>query len=189
MKPNSPSTPPATRSTSTAPTSPPKHAVSSSTSAASTRASSAGAASPPGATAKAPTGSKSPTTTPTATSSASKTATSPLAPNLASASRKEPAAPSTTSPSSTSSRKTNPSTSPKAPLLKPNDLQPLLTLNSKLLTQFHMYPDRDLPGERLFLQLQALLPNLTHHHLPPDCKDYSDLYLQLHPPTTMNPAP
>ena len=52
-----------------------------------------------------------------------------------------------------------------------------------------MYPDRDLPGERLFLQLQALLPNLTHHHLPPDCKDYSDLYLQLHPPTTMNPAP
>ena len=77
----------------------------------------------------------------------------------------------------------------RRPLLKPNDLQPLLTLNSKLLTQFHMYPDRDLPGERLFLQLQALLPNLTHHHLPPDCKDYSDLYLQLHPPTTMNPAP
>ena len=65
---------------------------------------------------------------------------------------------------------------PSATLLKPNDLQPLLTLNSKLLTQFHMYPDRDLPGERLFLQLQALLPNLTHHHLPPSCKDYSDLY-------------
>ena len=65
---------------------------------------------------------------------------------------------------------------PSATLLKKNDLQPLLTLNSELLTQFHMYPDRDLPGERLFLQLQALLPNLTHHHLPPDCKDYSDLY-------------
>ena len=69
---------------------------------------------------------------------------------------------------------------PSATLLKKNDLQPLLTLNSKLLTQFHMYPDRDLPGERLFLQLQSLLPNLTHHHLPLDCKDYSDLYLQLH---------
>lgn len=69
---------------------------------------------------------------------------------------------------------------PSATLLNPNDLQSLLTLNSKLLTQFHMYPDRDLPGERLFLQLQALLPNLTHHHLPPPCKDYSDLYLQLH---------
>ena len=65
---------------------------------------------------------------------------------------------------------------PSATLLKKDDLQPLLTLNSKLLTQFHMYPDRDLPGERLFLQLQSLLPNLTHHHLPPDCKDYSDLY-------------
>ena len=69
---------------------------------------------------------------------------------------------------------------PSATLLKKNDLQPLLTLHSKLLTQFHMYPDRDLPGERLFLQLQSLLPNLTHHHLPPHCKDYSDLYLQLH---------
>ncbi len=75
---------------------------------------------------------------------------------------------------------------PSATLLKKDDLQPLLTLNSELLTQFHMYPDRDLPGERLFLQLQSLLPNLTHHHLPPPCKDYSDLYLQLHPPTTMN---
>ena len=51
-----------------------------------------------------------------------------------------------------------------------------------------MYPDRDLPGERLFLQLKELLPNLQHHQLPPDCKDYSDLYLQLHPPTNMNPA-
>lgn len=69
---------------------------------------------------------------------------------------------------------------PSATLLKKDDLQPLLTLHSKLLTQFHMYPDRDLPGERLFLQLQTLLPNLTHHHLPPDCKDYSDLYLQSH---------
>ena len=65
---------------------------------------------------------------------------------------------------------------PSATLLKKDDLQPLITLNSTLLTEFHMYPDRDLPGERLFLQLQALLPNLTHHHLPPSCKDYSDLY-------------
>lgn len=69
---------------------------------------------------------------------------------------------------------------PSATLLKKDELQPLITLHSKLLTQFHMYPDRDLPGERLFLQLQRLLPNLTHHHLPPPCKDYSDLYLQSH---------
>ena len=69
---------------------------------------------------------------------------------------------------------------PSATLLSQKDKDQLITLNSTLLTEFHMYPDRDLPGERLFLQLQALLPNLTHHHLPPDCKDYSDLYLQLH---------
>ena len=67
---------------------------------------------------------------------------------------------------------------PSATLLKPQDLQPLLTLNSKLSTPFHMAPDRDAPGERLFLQLQSLLPNLTHHHLPPTCKDYSDYYLK-----------
>ena len=67
---------------------------------------------------------------------------------------------------------------PSATLLKPQDLQPLITLNSKLSTPFHMAPDRDAPGERLFLQLQSLLPNLTHHHLPPSCKDYSDYYLK-----------
>ena len=41
-----------------------------------------------------------------------------------------------------------------------------------------MFPDRDEPGERLFLQLQKVLPNLTHHQLPKDCKDYADYYLQ-----------
>ena len=68
---------------------------------------------------------------------------------------------------------------PSATLLKPNALAPLLTLNSELLTEFHMAPDRDLPGKRLFLQLQQLLPNLQHHQLPPGCKDYSDYYLKL----------
>ena len=43
---------------------------------------------------------------------------------------------------------------------------------------FHMYPDRDAPGERLFLQLQKVLPSLVHHQLPPDCKDFSDLYVK-----------
>ena len=48
----------------------------------------------------------------------------------------------------------------------------------------HMYPDRDAPGERLFLQLQQVLPSLVHHQLPPDCKDYSEYYLKCggHPP-------
>ena len=69
---------------------------------------------------------------------------------------------------------------PSATLLSKKDVELLLSLTLSLSLTFHMYPDRDLPGERLFLQLQALLPNLTHHHLPPDCKDYSDLYLQSH---------
>ena len=44
---------------------------------------------------------------------------------------------------------------------------------------FHMYPDNDVPGERLFLQLQQVLPGLVRHQLPPGCKDYSDYYLRL----------
>lgn len=43
---------------------------------------------------------------------------------------------------------------------------------------FHMYPDRDAPGERLFLQLKEVLPSLVHHQLPPDCKDFSDYFLK-----------
>ena len=41
----------------------------------------------------------------------------------------------------------------------------------------HMYPDHDEPGERLFLQLQQVLPSLVHHQLPLGCKDFSDYYL------------
>ena len=40
-----------------------------------------------------------------------------------------------------------------------------------------MFPDRDEPGERLFLQLKEILPGIVHHQLPPDCKDFSDYYL------------
>ncbi len=67
---------------------------------------------------------------------------------------------------------------PSATLLKPKDVQLLETLNLKLETQFHMAPDRDEPGERLFLQLQKVLPNLEHHQLPKGCKDYSDYYVK-----------
>ena len=74
---------------------------------------------------------------------------------------------------------------PSATLLKPADVELLKNLNPSpsgeqeggLSTSFHMYPDRDEPGERLFLQLQQHLPRLEHHQLPPDCKDYSDYYV------------
>ena len=65
---------------------------------------------------------------------------------------------------------------PSATLLKPKDLKLLSTLNVELSTEFHMYPDRDAPGERLFLQLQKVLPNLEHHQLPSDCKDFGEYY-------------
>jgi DNA primase len=65
---------------------------------------------------------------------------------------------------------------PSATLLKPKDVEQLSTLSSQLSTSFHMFPDQDEPGERLFLQLRQLLPNLEHHQLPPGCKDYSDYY-------------
>ena len=66
---------------------------------------------------------------------------------------------------------------PSATLLKRKDAELLSTLHFQLSTKFMMYPDRDEPGERLFLQLKELLPSLEHLQLPPDCKDYSDYYL------------
>lgn len=67
---------------------------------------------------------------------------------------------------------------PSATLLNPQDIGILTTLGAEHSTPFHMYPDCDEPGERLFLQLKELLPNLTHHHLPKGCKDYSEYYLK-----------
>ena len=67
---------------------------------------------------------------------------------------------------------------PSATLLKPKDVEQLSLINSQLSISFHMYPDRDAPGERLFMQLQKVLPSLVHHQLPPDCKDYSDYYVK-----------
>jgi len=54
----------------------------------------------------------------------------------------------------------------------------LSIINSQLSITFHMYPDRDEPGERLFMQLQKVLPSLVHHQLPMGCKDFSDYYLK-----------
>ena len=74
---------------------------------------------------------------------------------------------------------------PSATLLSKKDIELLSSLNSSPKqgrpggVSFHMYPDRDAPGERLFLQLQKVLPSLVHHQLPPGCKDYSEYYLAL----------
>ena len=67
---------------------------------------------------------------------------------------------------------------PSATLLTRKDAKLLESLNLELGTNFSMYPDQDLPGERLFLQLQKVLPNLIRFQLPSGCKDFSDFYLQ-----------
>ena len=69
---------------------------------------------------------------------------------------------------------------PSATLLSKKDVE-------QLSTEFHMYPDRDEPGERLFLQLQQVLPNLEHHQLPLGCKDFSEYYLSTKPPKAIPP--
>ena len=67
---------------------------------------------------------------------------------------------------------------PSATLLTKKDVEQLSIVNCQLSITFHMFPDRDAPGERLFLQLKEVLPSLVHHQLPPDCKDFSDLFLK-----------
>ena len=73
---------------------------------------------------------------------------------------------------------------PSATLLRRRDVELLTSLNSSPKqgrpggVSFAMFPDADAPGERLFLQLQKVLPALVHHQLPLGCKDFSDYYLQ-----------
>ena len=66
---------------------------------------------------------------------------------------------------------------PSATLLTKKDVELLTSLSSSLALTYHMFPDRDEPGERLFMQLQQVLPSLVHHQLPPGCKDFSEYYL------------
>ena len=67
---------------------------------------------------------------------------------------------------------------PSATLLTNEVRGKMEEVRSKFAIQFHMYPDRDEPGERLFLQLQKVLPSLVHHQLPLGCKDFSDYYIK-----------
>ena len=68
---------------------------------------------------------------------------------------------------------------PSATLLKRKDAEMLSTLHAQLGTRFAMFPDNDVPGERLFLQLREVLPDLVHYQLPPGHKDFSDYYLKV----------
>ena len=78
---------------------------------------------------------------------------------------------------------------PSATLLSRKDAKLLETLNLELGTKFAMYPDADIPGERLCLQLQQVLPSLVRLSLPAGCKDFSELYLQRLNPSTLISQP
>ena len=70
---------------------------------------------------------------------------------------------------------------PSATLLTGEDKEQLSIINCQLSISFHMYPDQDAPGERLFMQLRQVLPSLVHHQLPAGCKDFSEYYLKTLP--------
>ena len=60
---------------------------------------------------------------------------------------------------------------PSATLLNVKDIEVLKGLN------LHMYPDSDIPGEKLFLQLKTYCPGIVRHSLPESFKDFSEWYM------------
>jgi hypothetical protein len=62
---------------------------------------------------------------------------------------------------------------PSATLLKDKDIEPLRGLN------LHMFPDQDIPGESLFLELRERLPQIIRHQLPTGFKDVGEYYAHL----------
>ena len=77
---------------------------------------------------------------------------------------------------------------PSATLLKPEDRDVLAYISETFGVEWHMFPDRDAPGERLFLQLKEILPSLIHHQLPLGCKDFGEAYLKgFNPAEEINP--
>lgn len=66
---------------------------------------------------------------------------------------------------------------PSATLLKPQDVALLSAFNSE---RFHIYPDQDAAGERLFLNLRDRFPSINRHQLPATCKDFGDYWKLTH---------
>lgn len=65
---------------------------------------------------------------------------------------------------------------PSATLLKPDDVE---LISSSLIAHHssaHMAPDNDVPGNKLFLELQKLIPSIQHHLLPAKYKDFGEYW-------------
>lgn len=63
---------------------------------------------------------------------------------------------------------------PSATLLKPEDVAMLKSV--KTLTNIHICPDRDRPGEALALDLKQHFPQIMRHQLPEGYKDFGDYW-------------
>lgn len=68
---------------------------------------------------------------------------------------------------------------PSATLLNKDDLQLLKHYEAMNL---HIYPDKDIPGEKLYIELLHIANQIgacvTRHSLPEGCKDFSDLWIR-----------
>lgn len=70
---------------------------------------------------------------------------------------------------------------PSATLLSDQDKQLMSSLSSSLSLHWHMYPDNDEPGEKLFFQLKDLLSgHLQRHDLPAGYKDVGQYWAAIH---------
>ena len=74
---------------------------------------------------------------------------------------------------------------PSATLLRAKDLEVLKNIRnhkSEIINpSLHMSPDNDEPGERLYLQLKKLFPQLVRHPLPNGIKDFAELWTSSSP--------
>ena len=70
---------------------------------------------------------------------------------------------------------------PSATTLHQNETLKVFKRLGELHTCLHIFPDQDVPGEKLYLQLTLLSAQagltLIRHSLPAECKDYSEYYL------------
>ena len=71
---------------------------------------------------------------------------------------------------------------PSATTLHQNEILKVFKMIKDLAPSIHIYPDQDIPGERLYLQLTLLATQaglcLVRHSLPAGCKDFSEFYLK-----------
>lgn len=67
---------------------------------------------------------------------------------------------------------------PSATLLKPKDKDLLSSLSSSLSLVVHCCPDRDKPGEKLYVDLMEIFPNIIRHQLPEGYKDFGQWWAQ-----------